>query len=244
MGRPSFSWRPLGLERQRKTRTLFPTEDIGVAQGNSLSPLLGNILLFQFDALMNEGDCRCIRYIDDFIILAPTKKAGSARLKKAKRLLANIGMELSPEKSSKEPIDIRESFQFLGIELSNGFIRPSNKSCQHFLSQISDAAEASLYAFRLHRVGQVFPKHQSLINVLKRVDGIVQGWGKHYRFCNDDALVQRLDGQVKERLGAYIGAYADLRDRSEESERQTLLGIDKLGNIKRTPYSWPKLANQ
>ena len=55
----------------------FPIENIGVAQGNSLSPLLGNIILADFDRVMNEGDCRCVRYIDDFIILAPSKKAAS-----------------------------------------------------------------------------------------------------------------------------------------------------------------------
>lgn len=55
------------IELKEKAK-LFPIEEIGVAQGNSLSPLLGNILLHQFDADMNKGDCRCIRYIDDFII--------------------------------------------------------------------------------------------------------------------------------------------------------------------------------
>jgi len=109
----------------REKAAQFPVEDIGVAQGNSLSPLLGNILLFEFDALMNEGDCRCIRYIDDFIILAPTKKAAAARLKKAKRLLGALQMELSPEKSSKEPSPVDAPFVFLGIEFANGFIRPS-----------------------------------------------------------------------------------------------------------------------
>ena len=65
----------------------FPTEDLGVAQGNALSPLLGNIILANFDRQMNEGDCRCIRYIDDFIILGPSAAAVMARLRRARTIL-------------------------------------------------------------------------------------------------------------------------------------------------------------
>ena len=223
----------------REKASAFPIEDIGVAQGNSLSPLLGNILLFDFDREMNEGDCRCIRYIDDFIILAPTKKAAAARLKKATRLLETMKMALSPEKSSKEPVSIEAQFEFLGIEFNNGFLRPSRKSYQRLLAQIDDTTQASLHAMRVHRAGQVFPKAKSLVHTLKRIDGIVQGWGKHYRFCNDDALVRRLDEEIKRRLTAYIGAYSDCRDRSVDSEKQTLLGIEKLAAIQRDPLKWP-----
>ena len=69
----------------------FPIGDIGVAQGNSLSPLLGNIILHSFDRAMNEGDCRCVRYIDDFIILAPTRKAALARMQKAPAIFKVTG---------------------------------------------------------------------------------------------------------------------------------------------------------
>lgn len=74
----------------------FPINDLGVAQGNALSPLLGNILLYEFDRKMNEGDCHCIRYIDDFMVLGPTEKAVNARFRLAKRMLADLSMKLSP----------------------------------------------------------------------------------------------------------------------------------------------------
>ncbi len=47
----------------------FPSYEIGVAQGCCLSPLLGNILLEDFDRKLNGRDITCIRYIDDFLIL-------------------------------------------------------------------------------------------------------------------------------------------------------------------------------
>lgn len=53
----------------------FPIEDIGVAQGNSLSPLLGNLILYDFDRELNKKpDVRCIRYIDDLLFWRHPKK--------------------------------------------------------------------------------------------------------------------------------------------------------------------------
>ena len=218
----------------------FPIEDIGVAQGNSLSPLLGNILLRNFDWKMNAGDCRCIRYIDDFIMLAPTQRAANARMKQAIRFLAGLDMELSPEKSSQGAHSIQRPFEFLGIEFNNGFIRPSRKSHHRLLAHVDDVLRSSMDAFYRHREGRQFPKSESLINVLKRIDGIVQGWGKHYRFCNDETLFNHLDKSVKDRIRAYIGAYSNARARLSDTGGQYLLGVETLATIERKPFVWPK----
>jgi len=37
--------------------------------------LIGNILLNEFDIEMNKNDITCIRYVNDFIILAPDNNA-------------------------------------------------------------------------------------------------------------------------------------------------------------------------
>lgn len=57
------------LEILGKNKDLFPIEDIGVAQGCCLSPLIGNILLHDFDKQMNGRGIICLRYIDDILIL-------------------------------------------------------------------------------------------------------------------------------------------------------------------------------
>jgi hypothetical protein len=40
---------------------LFPLGDIGVAQGSALSPLIGNIVLAEFDKAMNDPEIMCKR---------------------------------------------------------------------------------------------------------------------------------------------------------------------------------------
>jgi len=129
------------LAQLREHADRFPTEDLGVAQGSALSPLLGNIILAEFDRQMNQGDCRCIRYIDDFIVLGPTDRAVMARLGLAKRLLAELKMSFALSKTSAQAIPVTGSFEFLGIELSNGLIRPSNKARTKFLASVRGTFE-------------------------------------------------------------------------------------------------------
>jgi hypothetical protein len=71
-------------------------------------------------------DIRCIRYIDDFLILAPNRELAENAFAKAKRMLAKLGLNLSGEKT--RPASVEHGFEFLGIDLSNGFIRPSKTS--------------------------------------------------------------------------------------------------------------------
>ena len=55
-------------------KSLFPIGNDGVAQGSALSTLAGNIVLQDFDRVLNERNIVCVRYIDDFIILGPTSR--------------------------------------------------------------------------------------------------------------------------------------------------------------------------
>ena len=228
------------LNELRKFLDQFPIEDVGVAQGNSLSPLLGNILLAEFDTTMNEGDCRCIRYIDDFIILAPTKQAADARLRRAKKLLVEFDMVLSPEKSSKQAQNVSMAIEFLGIEISPGFIRPAKKARTKFLSSIDAQLSVSKSAITGLRQGHKLDPKLALIATLKRIDGMIDGWGKHYWFCNDRQLFHAIDLKVRSAIGAYLGAYSYTRAALPESKSHLPLGLMNLAEMDRSPFNYPK----
>lgn len=228
------------LAELRELGEKFPIEDIGVAQGNSLSPLLGNILLHDFDQQMNAGDCRCKRYIDDFIILAPNAGAAESRMRMARRLLSKFGMDLSPAKTSKGPVSIEDSFEFLGIQFSNGFVRPSQKSQRKLFQSLHSELKKSAQAFHVCRAGAPCDRTLSFVATLKRIDGIMRGWGKHYYFCNDDEVWARIDAHVDELIRAYIGEYAGCRERVAPIRRRSLLGVERLSDMDRRPYKWPR----
>jgi hypothetical protein len=224
----------------RELGAKFPIEDIGVAQGNSLSPLLGNILLSDFDHQMNAGDCHCKRYIDDFIILAPNAAAAASRMRLAQRLLSKFGMELSASKTSKVPISIDDSFEFLGIQFANGFLRPSQKAQIKFVQNVEGEFKKSIQAFHMCRTDAPLDRTLSFIATLKRVDGIIRGWGKHYYFCNDIDLFARIDDRLDKMLRSYIGNYVGHRERVKPRRRRSLLGVERLVDMERRPFRWPK----
>lgn len=217
----------------------FPTEEIGVAQGNSLSPLLGNIALADFDKAMNDGDCRCIRYIDDFIIMAPTQKAANARLRKSIGLLKELGMELSPEKSSKGGCRIELGFDFLGISICPGLIRPAEKARKRFIDSVGTILHQTQKAMIALKNGNPLPSEQSLVATLKRIDGMIDGWGKHYWFCNDTQVFAGIDKQIDQRLAAFLGNYASVRNAVPASQHRKLFGLAELAAIDRTPFAYP-----
>lgn len=232
------------LAKLRQYAHRFPTGEIGVAQGSSLSPFLGNIVLADFDQRMNAGDCRCIRYIDDFIILAPTAKAAAARLRMARDILGTLGMECAPGKTWEKPISVAGQIEFLGIELHNGLIRPASGARARFLAKVRAAFDEGRKALTNYRNGQSLVKANALLGTLKRVDGIVQGWGKHYRFCNDLRCFENLDAEIGMLIREYLGFYRDERSAAPEARRPAMLGIELLGTIKRKPLTWPRLSSR
>lgn len=228
------------MAQLREHVNAFPIEDIGVAQGNSLSPLLGNLLLYDFDAELNKRpDVRCIRYIDDFIVLAPTKELAENTFAKAVHMLKQLGMSASLEKTKRAPVG--EGFEFLGIHLSDGFISPSTKAQERMLESIESKPRESREAFRQHRKTADLAASLSLLGSLDKVRGVMQGWGKHYRFCNDSRCFERLDQRVGELIIAYLAVYREERDRTNNSGRWRLLGIEALAQIKRDPFVWPSM---
>jgi retron-type reverse transcriptase len=217
----------------------FPTADIGVAQGNSLSPLLGNLILYKFDRELNkDADVRCIRYIDDFIIIAPTQQVAENTFSKALHLLKALDMSVSANKTQKAKVE--SSFEFLGIDLSSGLIRPSRKSQQRMLASLKKAFFTSEHAFREHTKSGNLVRALSLLETLRRVSGIMQGWGKHYRFCNDSKCFERLDEAITELMRKYLAIYREEREKLNDAGRWRLLGIEALAQIERNPFLWRK----
>ena len=63
-------------------------------------------------------------------------------------MLLKLGMNISPGKTQRASID--QGFEFLGIDLSNGFIRPGKKAQKRILASIDSTLMESRNAFREH----------------------------------------------------------------------------------------------
>src|SRR5262249_29019461 len=94
------------LEALGDSAALFPCEETGVAQGGTLSTLLGNALLRGFDEAMNGRGIVCLRYVDDLLILGPRAAHVKKAFQSASRMLSELELhaydpELEPGKAAQ-----------------------------------------------------------------------------------------------------------------------------------------------
>jgi RNA-directed DNA polymerase len=228
------------LSALRQWSAEFPIHEIGVAQGNSLSPLLGNILLYDFDLQMNAGDSRCLRYVDDFMILAQSRQAAEHQFSRAIEMLRRHCFTVN-DKTLRASVN--RPFTFLGIDFSNGAIRPSEKSRKRLLTRVSNVLNAGACAFHSHKKTHTIARSESLIRTLYEVSGIVAGWGKHYSFCNEKNIFRQLDDQLSVMLRKYLGSYGDAANRTDSMGRRHLLGVPLLEELVSRPLSWKRVPS-
>jgi len=221
----------------RKDAARFPIEEIGVAQGNSISQLLGNLYLHDFDAKMNEAsDVRCFRYIDDFLILAPSKSLAENTFTKALRLLEKLGLAVSMEKTERG--NAKTGFEFLGIELNNGLVRPCKKKREEHVDSIRESLALSSSAFNAFVKNGQIERHLGFIPTMRKVSGMNQGWGKSYWFCNDAICLATINSQVDALIKTYVMSYSSAHKATQESG-WSLMGLETLAVLEDRKFIWP-----
>jgi len=87
-------------------------EDVGLAQGSPLSPLLANLYLDALDERMAALDVQIVRFADDFLLLCRSRDRAERALAHAHAHLRTLGLSLDPEKTRVVPFE--EGFRFLG----------------------------------------------------------------------------------------------------------------------------------
>jgi len=89
----------------------------GVCQGSILSPLFCNLYLHQFDTALVRANIPFVRFADDFLLFADTRKKALAAEVFAGERLEELGLSLHPKKTQV----VRSSRQvvFLGESLPN-----------------------------------------------------------------------------------------------------------------------------
>ncbi|KAF0191300.1 MAG: RNA-directed DNA polymerase [Gammaproteobacteria bacterium] len=223
-----------------KEKEAFPIYDIGVAQGSCLSPLLGNILLSEFDREMNVGDISCYRYIDDFIILAPTERAANAAFKRGLKLLNSHGLTAYDPKTNNDKAELGKTsgmFTFLGCDIRPGMIRPNKKSKRRLIDNIDQVFGESIALMR--DPVNLIAAHRTVAETLSDVSNILQGWGNQYSFCNDAIFMRQIDETVDKKIATYLSKYSNRKDEFEKSGQpentRRLLGVHLLCDSKKAP---------
>lgn len=155
---------------------LHPTE-AGTPQGGIISPVLANMTLDGLERKLKESfrkkpspKVNFVRYADDFIVTAKSKKLLEEEVLPAiQSFLKERGLELSNEKTKITPIE--EGFDFLGQTLRkfNGklLIRPAKKNLHTFLTKVREIAKDN--------------KQATAGNMIRLLNPVIRGWADYHK---------------------------------------------------------------
>lgn len=229
----------------------FDYEEFGTPQGCCLSPLIGNILLYDFDKKMNEGDIVCLRYLDDFIIFGPTEKAVNAAFKKAKTLVNEHGLSVyepgpSVSKSKADKGKTESNFEYLGIEFDGDLRRPSSSNRNRLLEKIKEKIDESKGAIReshakdFKNFANLYDK--SHLSTLSAIHNTIHGWGNQFYYCNDNAVMGSLDAEINSLVKDY-SKFVSIetskhikRGKAGEKLARRVKGVQLLVDSKKKPF--------
>ena len=190
----------------------------GTPQGGIISPLLANIALHGLEEhLKNYVSSRnfpkphpeagrgakpkrkalgVIRYADDFVIIHRNAEIMKKVIIETKVWLADVGLEISPEKSNLRRAS--ETFTFLGFQIAlvtrqgryRVKITPSKENVKRLIDKtrniIQNNKSASSY---------------SLIYLLRP---IIIGWGNYFRYCECKETFKKVDNVLYNQIRAWV----------------------------------------
>jgi group II intron reverse transcriptase/maturase len=157
----------------------------GTPQGGVISPLLANIVLNYLDWQLASRGCKFVRYADDIVILLRTRHEAENALDFTKKVLRDLGLKVSPEKT--KIANVSEGFQFLGFHIKGKNITMRQKSIEKFERAIEDATKRS----------------ENLdANVITRLNQIIRGTVNYFStvFTNTITYFTRIDQWIRMRV--------------------------------------------
>ena len=120
----------------------------GSPQGGPLSPLLANIYLNEFDQEFERRGVKVIRYADDIVLLAKSKRATERLLETSTRYLEDkMKLTVNKEKSKAVSVGAIRNFKFLGFALRRGkngyYVRVHAKSLKKAKQKLKELTSRS-----------------------------------------------------------------------------------------------------
>lgn len=189
---------------------VFKPTTVGTPQGGVISPLLANIVLNYLDGQLDKLGFRFVRYADDFVVLCPTKaQAEEARLQ-VTRILNQLGLQLSAEKTRITTYG--QGYSFLGFVVSSRSKRMRPKSQEKFKAKVEELTVRSRNL------------DAQLIENLNRV---IQGTANYFgtRWSTNRWLFRDLDSWIRRRLRCMQYKRFSYHD----NRRMRLKQFDRLG---------------
>ena len=169
---------------------VIDTEE-GSPQGGNLSPLLANVYLNEFDQEFLKRGVPCIRYADDIVLLAKSKRASERLLESSTKYLEErLKLTVNREKSRTVSVFAIRNFKFLGFALGrNGkgiYVRVHPKSWKKFKSRLKELSSRK--------------RCQSIKPSLEKIKVYARGWLNYYGIASMKSNIDDINGWLYHRI--------------------------------------------
>jgi len=121
------------LTRVAERGGLYWEHRCGIALGCPLIPLIGAFFLYKLDVALEKLGLFFCRYMDDILVLAPTRWKLRKAVTVVNQVLASLGLEKHPDKTFIGRIE--KGFEFLGYHFGPEGLRVATKTLENFVAR-------------------------------------------------------------------------------------------------------------
>ena len=165
---------------------LIETEE-GSPQGGVISPLLANIYLDYFDQWTMSRGYRIVRYADDILIFASSRKGAERRLEASEKVLEDeMGLVINRKKTCITSLN--EGVSYLGVEIYPAYTRIQDKKLRIFKAKVKAATRRSVPV--------------NLDKIIKDLNPLIRGFANYFRVANCTGVFRSLMSWIRRRLRA------------------------------------------
>ena len=163
---------------------LIKETEIGSPQGGVISPLLMNIYLDEFDQKMRNLGIRIVRYADDILIFAPTKRKAEQYQQIATDILESLKLTVNTEKTHIS--DVSRGIKYLGFMIRTSYVSVDKERIKRFKDKIRSLT----------------PRNSGIpvTKMIERLTPVLRGWGQYFRVANCTGLFSDLMEWIRRRL--------------------------------------------
>ncbi len=157
---------------------------IGTPQGGPLSPLLANIILDDFDKLLENRGHKFARYADDVIILVGSLRAGErVKSKVTQYLTKRLKLVVNEEKTKVVPTN---KAKFHGFEFRGTKVRWSDQAFRDFKYKVKKLTGRS--------------KGNSMEKRIKDLNLYLRGWMNYFGISEYYSPTPEIDCWIRRRI--------------------------------------------
>ena len=193
-----------------------------------ISPLLANIVLNHLDWQLDQLGYRFVRYADDFVVLCQTQAQAEEAKTQVTRILNQLGLQLSAEKTRITTYG--KGYSFLGFVMSSRSKRMRPKSQDKFKDKVRELTAR---------------KRNLDAQIIEELNRVIQGTGNYFatRWSTNRWLFRELDSWIRRRLRCmkfkHFSYHHNRRMRCKQFARLGLLSLESflpgLGTASATP---------